>query len=478
MHIFLTRLSHNLPNVPRSASMSLPRLIPLLLMLCSGLALSAPPGTASGKTPAQTVPAKKSPPEAVAPAPASSAPSGVPDITDIRAFTRVYSMVKQAYVDKVDDKTLMRAAIRGMLAGLDPHSDYLDESELKDLTEDTTGAYSGLGIEVAQLNDQLRIITPIDGTPAARAGVKPGDVIVSINGRTVQPDALDSAVKQLRGAPGTKITLGILHSDAKAPVTVALTRERIHIGSVKGRMLEPGYAYLRISQFQEDTARDLDREIGSLQKKHGPLRGVVLDLRSNPGGLLTAAVGVSDAFLDSGTIVTTKGRVKQADLDFSATPGDLLDGAAMVVLVDNGTASAAEIVAGALKDNHRALLMGQRTFGKGSVQTILPLTDDTALKLTTARYYTPAGTSIQAYGITPDIALGNLSVSTDATAIGDDEHESDLPNHLLGSQSGEDAATAEAGKLAVDDYALSEALHVLKGLALARPAHGANTLKR
>jgi len=461
--------------------MSFPRLIPALLLVCSGLAFAAPPAMAPAKkTSTQPAPASSSPPDEVAPAPASSASSDVPDLADIRAFTRVYAMVKQAYVDKVDDKTLMRAAIRGMLAGLDPHSDYLDESDLKDLTEDTTGAYSGLGIEVAQLNDQLRIVTPIDGTPAARAGIKPGDVIVSINGKMVQPDALDAAVKQLRGAPGSKITLGILHADAKAPVTIPLTRERIRIGSVKTRLLEPGYAYIRISQFQEDTSSDLDRQLEALQKKSGPLRGAVLDLRSNPGGLLTSAVGVSDAFLNSGTIVTTKGRLKQADLDFSATPGDLLDGAPMVVLVDNGTASAAEIVAGALKDDHRALLMGQRTFGKGSVQTILPLTDTTALKLTTARYYTPDGTSIQAAGITPDIALGNLSVSTQAGDFSDDEHESDLPNHLAGNSPIDDdtATTSDAGKLAVDDYALSEALHVLKGLALARPVHSANTVKR
>ncbi len=475
--------------------MSFTRLIPALLLVCSGMAFAAAPAS---KVPPAATPAaqqkaqpQKSPPDVtpenapagVAPAAASSAAtnSDVPDLADIRAFTRVYAMVKQAYVDKVDDKTLMRAAIRGMLAGLDPHSDYLDESDLKDLTEDTTGAYSGLGIEVAQLNDQLRIVTPIDGTPAARAGIKPGDVIVSINGKMVQPDALDAAVKQLRGAPGSKITLGILHADAKAPVTIPLTRERIRVGSVKTRLLEPGYAYIRVSQFQEDTASDLDKQLEALQKKSGPLRGAVLDLRSNPGGLLTSAVGVSDAFLGSGTIVTTKGRLKQADLDFSATPGDELNGAPMVVLVDNGTASAAEIVAGALKDDHRALLMGQRTFGKGSVQTILPLTDTTALKLTTARYYTPDGTSIQAAGITPDIALGNLSVSTQPGDFSDDEHESDLPNHLAGNSPIVDdtAVTSDAGKLAQDDYALSEALHVLKGLALARPAHGATaTVKR
>jgi carboxyl-terminal processing protease len=444
----------------------------LVLLACSAAAVAASPPAGTPSPAATSAPPERVSTPAEASSVASAANPDTPDLADIRAFTRVYAMVKQAYVDKVDDKTLMQSAIRGMLAGLDPHSEFLDTSDLKDLTEDTTGAYSGLGIEVAQLNDQLRIIAPIDGTPAARAGIKPGDTIVSINGKTVQPDALDSAVKELRGPPGSKITLGILHADAKAPVSIPLTRERIHVGSVKVSMLDPGYAYIRISQFQEDTAGDLDHDLDALQKKSGPLRGAVLDLRSNPGGLLTSAVGVSDAFLDSGTIVTTKGRLKEADLHFNATPGDLLDGAPMVVLVDNGTASAAEIVAGALKDDHRALLMGQRTFGKGSVQTILPLSDDEAIKLTTARYYTPDGASIQAAGITPDITLGNLSVSTQAGTPEDDEHESDLPNHLQGNTPVvEDTGAAEAGKLAEDDYALSEALHVLKGLALARPVN-------
>jgi len=445
----------------------------LLLLVCSAAAVAAPPPAASPSPASSSAPPEKvnTPAEAGS---VASAATDTPDLADIRAFTRVYAMVKQAYVDKVDDKTLMQSAIRGMLAGLDPHSEFLDTSDLKDLTEDTTGAYSGLGIEVAQLNDQLRIVAPIDGTPAARAGIKSGDTIVSINGKTVQPDALDSAVKQLRGPPGSKITLGILHADAKAPVTIPLTRERIHVGSVKVQMLDPGYAYIRISQFQEDTTNDLDHDLDALQKKSGPLRGAVLDLRSNPGGLLTAAVGVSDAFLDSGTIVTTKGRLKEADLSFGATPGDLLNGAPMVVLVDNGTASAAEIVAGALKDDHRALLMGQRTFGKGSVQTILPLSDDEAIKLTTARYYTPDGASIQAAGITPDITLGNVSVSTQAGTPVDDEHESDLPNHLQGNTPvADDGAATDAGKLAASDYALSEALHVLKGLALAHPVDAA-----
>ncbi len=447
------------------------RFLGLLLLSCSAVALAAPPAKApppaSSPQPApasgSAVPAAAS--SAAVPASADSA--DVPDLADIQAFTRAFEIIKQAYVDKVSDKKLMHAAIRGMLAGLDPHSEFLDREQFKDLTEDTSGAYSGLGIEVAQVNDQLRIVTPLDGTPAARAGIKPGDVIVAIDGKEVQPDTIDAAIKQLRGPIGSKITLTILHEGASKPVDIHLVRQRIRVSSVSTRMLEPGYAYIRISEFQQDTASELTRKLEALQKDHGPLRGVVLDLRSNPGGLLTSAVGVADDFLDSGTIVTTRGRLKQSDLRFTAVHGDLLNGAPMVVLVDNGTASAAEIVAGALKDNHRALIMGRRTFGKGSVQTILPLGNGDAIKLTTARYYTPNGTSIQVAGITPDIVLGNVTVAADRSpSLADDEHEGDLPNHLPGTHAA--VTDADAGQLAIDDYALSEALHVLKGLVLAR----------
>jgi len=438
------------------------------LLACCSIAFAAPPESSA---PVPT-------PASAAPVPASSvAANDVPSFEEIQAFTRAFEMIKQAYVEPVANKQLMQSAIRGMLSGLDPHSEFLDRHELKDLSEDTSGTYSGLGIEVAQSDHQLVIVTPIDGGPAKRAGVQPGDVIVAIDGVPVQPDAIDAAVKKLRGPIGSKITLSILHADGDKPVTVPLVRQRIRVTSVTTHMLEPGYAYIRISEFQEDTADELTRALGKLQKQHGPLRGAVLDLRSNPGGLLTSAVGVSDDFLDSGLIVSTRGRLAQSRLKFSATPGDLLNGAPMVVLVDNGTASAAEIVTGALKDNHRALVMGRRTFGKGSVQTVLPLGNGDAVKLTTARYYTPDGTSIQAAGITPDIALGNVTVAADRNpSLDDDEHESDLPNHLAGNQTA--ASDAGAGELAVKDYALSEALHVLKGLALARndvPAKASST---
>ncbi|NID04435.1 S41 family peptidase [Luteibacter jiangsuensis] len=391
-------------------------------------------------------------------------------LEDIRNFTRVYHIVQQAYVEKLDNKTIMNAAISGMLQNLDPHSEYLDKEGLDELDEDTTGQYGGLGIEVLQVDGMLKIVSPIDDTPASRAGIKPGDTILKVDGMVVDSQNIDEAFKKLRGDPGSKITLTILHEKSDKPLDVPMVRERINVTSVKLRQLEPGYVYIRLSQFQEDTASDLDKKLGNYIAKNGAPRGAVLDLRSNPGGLLTTAVGVADTFLDSGTIVTTKGRLPDANLHFDAHPGDMLHGAPIVILADNGTASAAEIVSGALKDNHRALIMGRRTFGKGVVQTVLPLDETHAVKITTARYYTPNGTSIQAEGIKPDIALADLSVNkadTPPQLIGS---EADLPNHLVNEKAAADdkASGDDDGKLAIEDYALSQALNVLKGMALNR----------
>ncbi|HKR76188.1 MAG TPA: S41 family peptidase [Rhodanobacter sp.] len=397
------------------------------------------------------------------------------DLQDIRRFSRVYDIVRQAYVEPVSNKALMKDAITGMLAGLDPHSEYLDKEGLAQLDEDTTGQYSGLGIEVLQQDGGLVIVTPIDDTPASRAGIKPGDSIVKIDGVLVDPQNVDDMFKKLRGKPGSKITLTIVHKGSDNPVDMHLTRENIAITSVKVRQLDPGYDYIRITQFQSDTAADLERKLAALTSKDGAPKGAVLDLRNNPGGLLTAAVGVSDDFLDSGTIVTTRGRLADSNMSFSAHPGDLLNGAPLVVLVNHGTASAAEIVSGALKDNHRALLLGQRTFGKGVVQTVLPLDADHAVKLTTARYYTPNGTSIQAEGIKPDIPLADLSVRKADAAAELISSEADLPNHLAnenakaGANIDADGSAAE-GTLATNDYALAQALNVLKGMALGRGA--------
>ena len=454
----------------RQASLGLAVL--LLLATSAVQAQSAPATNASVPAPPVDVPSGSS----HAPASASSAANADQvDLQDIRNFSRVYELVRQAYVEKVSNKTLMKDAITGMLAGLDPHSEYLDKEGLQQLSEDTSGQYSGLGIEVLQVDGGLKIISPIDDTPAARAGIKPGDSIVKINGKLVDGQNINEMFQQLRGKPGSKITLTIAHEGSHKLIDLHLVRENISVSSVKVRELEPGYAYIRISQFQDDTAADLEKKLGELVTKDGPQKGAVLDLRNNPGGLLTAAVGVSDDFLDSGVIVTTRGRLADANMSFSAHPGDQLKGAPMIVLTNHGTASAAEIVSGALKDNHRALTMGQRTFGKGVVQTVLPLDADHAVKITTARYYTPNGTSIQAEGIKPDIALADLTVNPADSPPVLISSEADLPNHLAnenakaGSDIDNDGSTADA-KLATSDYALAQALNVLKGIALRQPA--------
>lgn len=411
------------------------------------------------------------------PAPAvEAAKKSTVDINDVRQFAAVFALVKQAYVEPVDDKTLLQSAVKGLLANLDPHSEYLDEKAMTELSEDTTGSYNGLGIEVLTVEGALRVVAPIDDSPAERGGIKPGDTIVRIDGKPITSENANEASNMLRGKAGTEVTLGVVHEGASAPVEIKLVRQPIRVASVRARWIEPGYVYLRIAQFQEDTGGEVKRKLAKLHDKGqpggtDPIRGLVLDLRSNPGGLLTSAVEVSDDFLDSGLIVTTKGRLKQSDLAFNATRGDLIDGAPIVVLADNGTASAAEIVAGALKDNHRALIMGRRTFGKGSVQTVLPLDETHAIKLTTARYYTPSGISIQAAGIQPDIELGDLKLVARDTPPSFITGERDLPNHLKGD--GEKDSVAEkplSQRGNTDDYALSEAMNVLKGLALQRNA--------
>lgn len=396
---------------------------------------------------------------------AKNAPINTVSLADIRRFTAIYSLVKQAYVEPISDEKLMQAAIRGMLSNLDPHSEYLDRVQMETLSEETNGIYAGLGIEVAGDEGVLRVIAPFDGTPAQRAGIRAGDVIIRIDGKPVVAAEVNGAIDQLRGKPGTEVVLSIIREGLTKPIDVRLQREIIHIASVSGRLVEPGYGYIRIAQFQAETGSDLRKRVAQLLKENGgPLKGAVLDLRSNPGGLVSAAVDVSDQFLDKGTIVSTRGRVDEADLRFNATPGDELKGTNLVVLIDNGSASASEIVAGALKDNHRAVLMGRRSFGKGSVQTVLPIDDDFAVKLTTARYFTPNGSSIQAQGITPDVEL----VEEDASAGGVESRfvisERDLPNHLV---NGEETALPASGMLPISakaDFALGKAISRLKGM--------------
>lgn len=411
-------------------------------------------------------------------------------LQELRSFVEILNRVKQGYVEKVSDQTLLENAIRGMVDGLDPHSAYLSPDEFKEITVSTSGKFGGLGIQVQMQNGFVRVVSPIDDTPAKKAGIEAGDLIIRINGNAVKGMSLTDAVKIMRGDPGSKITLTIVREGEDAPFKVELTRAVIRVKSVRSRMLDPGYGYIRVSQFSSNTGKNLNKVLSELRKQNGgtDLHGLVLDLRNNPGGVLNAAVEVSDAFLNDGTIVSIHGRVEGTDQTFSATPGDKLNGAPIVVLVNQGSASASEIVAGALKDRSRAVLIGHRTFGKGSVQTILPLQDGAALKLTTARYYTPSGLSIQAEGIKPDISIENVKVTaakdvpgvlpfSEADLIGalandngdqkdankkSDKPTKDKPDNGKKSDGGEDKITAS--KLAEEDYALYEALNLLKGL--------------
>jgi carboxyl-terminal processing protease len=392
-------------------------------------------------------------------------------LEDMRTFVEILNRVKSDYVEPVKDQDLIENAIRGMLDGLDPHSAYLSPDEFREVSISTSGKFGGLGIEVQMQNGFVRVVAPIDDTPAHKAGLQAGDLIVRIDETPVKGMTLTEAVKLMRGEPGSKVTLTVLRENIEQPFKVSLTRAIIHVQSVKSKLLEPGYGYLRVTQFSTETGKTLENELAKLRKENkGELKGLILDLRNNPGGVLNAAVEVSDAFLERGNIVSIKGRLPETNKDFDATPGDALAGQPMVVLVNGGSASASEIVAGALQDQGRAVVMGEKTFGKGSVQTILPLQNNAALKLTTARYYTPKGRSIQAEGITPDIAIRPVKVS----AVTDNEveqiKEADLVRRLDNEQGAKPAAPPAADTapqdlgLAQTDYALYEALNLLKGL--------------
>jgi carboxyl-terminal processing protease len=407
------------------------------------------------------------PKEALAPLP----------LNELRSFTEVFSRIKTDYVEPVEDKKLLEDAVQGMLAGLDPHSAYLDADSFKDMRVETEGQFGGLGIEVTMENGFVKVVSPIEDTPAARAGVKPGDLIIRLDDKAVKGLTLTEAVRFMRGKPGSDITLTIVREGATKPLKITLTRAVIKIQSVKSRMLESGFGYVRVTQFQAGTDKGLAEALKKLETENkGTLRGMILDLRNNPGGVLNSAVGVSDAFLDKGLIVYTEGRVADSKMKLSATPGDLLSGAPMVVLINGGSASASEIVAGALQDHKRAVIMGTKSFGKGSVQTIIPVSNGAALKITTARYYTPSGRSIQASGIVPDIVTEEARITKSEAA--DRLREADLARHLENGDEiakpkeepkkedkKDDKKKDETGKPAVEDYQLQEALNLLKGIS-------------
>jgi len=396
-------------------------------------------------------------------------------LNELRVFAEAFDRVSSAYVEEIDDRTLLENAIKGMLSQLDPHSAYLDRDSFSDLQEDTTGNYGGVGLEVSMEDGFVRIISPMDGTPAEKAGVKPGDLIVQLNDQPIKGMSLGDAIDAMRGEPGSTVRLTLVREGTAKPFEVSLTREIIAVASVRQRVLDPGYGYIRIAQFQSNTGTEVEDAVTALTAE-GKLLGLVLDLRNNPGGILQSAVAVSDVFIDDGLIVYTAGRLPNSDMRFSASTPDATNGIPIVVLVNEGTASASEIVAGALQDHHRAIIMGVNTFGKGSVQTILPLNNEKAIKLTTALYYTPNGRSIQAEGIVPDIWVDRSTVTPEKQNQFSIK-EKDLPGHLL---NGEHPKTLPAEvyemELATSDYQLHEALVLLKGInilaAKAQPPQG------
>lgn len=386
---------------------------------------------------------------------------------EIKTLSEVFQRVKSDYVEPVSDKKLLEDALQGMLSGLDPHSSYLDPEGYKEIRIGTEGQFGGLGIEVTMDNGFVKVVTPIEDTPAFQAGIKTGDIIIRLGDTPVKGMTLTEAVRMMRGKPGSKIVLTVVREGVEKPLKITVTRAIIKLQTVKHRMLAPGYGYLRITQFQGNTDKSLHQGFTKLiQENQGPLQGLVLDLRNNPGGVLPVAVKVADAFLKEGLIVYTKGRTSDSELEYSAAPDDILNGAPIVVLVNGGSASASEIVAGALQDHKRAVIMGTKTFGKGSVQTILPISNGAALKLTTARYFTPKGRSIQAAGIVPDIVTEEAKI-TKADA-GERLKESDLAGHLANPNGTPVKKDTRPSEEVTKDYQLQEALNLLKGISIVK----------
>lgn len=400
-------------------------------------------------------------------------------IEDVQRFTTALSQIKSYYVEPVANEQLFDDAIRGMLTGLDPHSEYLDREAFTHLKAHTSGEFAGLGIEVMVEGGYIKVVSPIDNTPAQRAGLKSGDYVIRIDNQPTRNLDLREAVAKMRGPANSEISLTVYRKSENKLHLFKFKRERIQIKSVQAELLEPGYAYLRLNNFQSQSGQELVKAIDGMQKQsRSSLQGLILDLRNNPGGLLEASIQVSDAFLNGGAlqhdnlIVYTQGRVPGANVIAEASPGDVLNGAPMVVLVNEGSASAAEIVAGALQDHHRAVIMGQETFGKGSVQTLLPIGEERAIKLTTALYYTPGGRSIQATGIVPDVILDHPvfappKKTDELTSL---LKEADLNNHLEAALISPTQTHSEQSNRLASDYGLQQAFNLLKGLHALQPS--------
>lgn len=415
----------------------------------------------------------------------NAATEGNPDVSmeDVQRFSNALNLIKKYYVNHTSDKVLFDNAIRGMLSGLDPHSSYLDENDFKELQTATNGEFGGLGIEVTMEDGVIKVITPLIDTPAFKAGIKSGDYIIKLGTTSVQGLELRDAVNLMRGKPGSPIELTIIRKGVNKPLLFTLLREKIEIKSVKSKLMDNHYGYVRLTQFQALTDQEMKHAIAQLKKESGgQLSGLVLDLRNNPGGLLDSAIQISDAFLGNNKsgkkelIVYTQGRLPGSKFTAMSTNlTDILNNAPMIVLINNGSASASEIVAGALKDNKRAIILGTRSFGKGSVQTVLPLDDKRGIKLTTALYFTPSGTSIQAKGITPDIVVEEIQVPKRADKSNFKGFtEADLSGHLANGNKDNDPKPSAAktnqdeDTLLHEDYQLYAALTILKGLAVAK----------
>lgn len=397
-------------------------------------------------------------------------------LKELQTFADVFHQIRSGYVEEVDDSTLFEYAVRGMLEGLDPHSVYLTKEDYSDLQTSTDGEFSGLGIEIGRRGSYIEIIAPIDGSPAVEAGLQAGDVILKLNDESVKGLTIDEAVERMRGPVGSEITLEIGRPGTSQPFEVTVIRDTIKVASVRSRLLAPGYGYLRIAQFQRNTGTEVREAVDSLIAD-GALKGLVIDLRNNPGGVLGASVEVANVFLDGGLVVYTEGRHPSAEDRYEASAGDSLDGAPVVVLVNGGSASASEIVAGALQDRGRAIVMGTRSFGKGSVQTVLPVSETRAVKLTTALYFTPGGRSIQAEGIVPDIVVERAQITT---MEGRQIKEADLQGRL---DTADDSApqdfaaeSADLADLRKNDNQLYEALTLLRGVNLLNRARDKNSL--
>lgn len=389
-------------------------------------------------------------------------------LTELRSFADVYNQIRKGYVEEIDDSQLLEYAIQGMLMGLDPHSVYLTSDGYKNLQSTTSGEFTGLGLEVGMEDGYVKVVSPIDGSPAAEAGLESGDVILKLGKIPVKGMSLSEAIDIMRGPKGSEIQLTVGRAGQSQPFEVTVVRDTIKMASVRQRWLEPGYGYIRVAQFQNRTGADVKKALSKLMEEQ-KLKGLVLDLRNNPGGILRASVDVAELFMTGGNVVYTEGRLKNSHLRYDADETDSSEGAPLIVLINNGSASASEIVAGALQDHERAVIMGTKSFGKGSVQTILPLSDERAVKLTTALYFTPKGRSIQAEGIEPDIEVERAKVT--AYESPRRVKEADLSKHLSNKKGSNDSkktksssARALSSKLLAQDNQLYEALTLLKGL--------------